>query len=209
MTRPGRRSGAAGRSSLPLALELPAVWCHLSLDPARDAVDVPAQVDERITAEPELAPGRQALLDLCFGWADSARQLGAGLAAMRYDEHASFGLAMATLLVFRVGLDPRRPVDAELQRLRDELSAAQPNDQYPPHLEEVDLPIGRSLRLDAVRDPTADGSEPEPLRFQHWIPLPERSYTLEFEATTSNLALAPDVAAEVDAIVASAALPGP
>jgi len=172
----------------------------------RDAVDVPAQVDERIAGEPDLAPARQALLDLFLGWADSARQLDAGLAAMRYDEHPTFGLAMATLLVFRLAMDPDQSVDAHLLALRDGLSAKQPNDRYPPHVEEVDMPIGRSLRIDAIREPTTDGGEPEPLRFvlQHLIPMPEKGYILQFDATTSNLDVAPDIAAEVDAIVASA-----
>ncbi len=66
--------------NLPLSFELPAVWCLLSLDPVRDAVDVPAQVDERIAGQPDLAPARQALLDLFLGWADSA---GAGAAPVR------------------------------------------------------------------------------------------------------------------------------
>jgi hypothetical protein len=196
--------------SLPLTFDLPAMWCLLSLDPAHDAVAVPAQVDERINGEPDLAPSRQALIDLFLGWAESARRLEAGLAAMRYEEHATFGLAMATLLVYRVARDPRRSIEEELDGLRDELSAAQPNDQYPPHLEVLDLPMGRSLRLDAVREPATDAAEPEALRFvlQHWIPLGGRGCTLEFEATTSNLALAPDIAAEVDAIVASVAEAG-
>jgi len=191
--------------NLPLSFELPAVWCLLSLDPVRDAVDVPAQVDERIAGQPDLAPARQALLDLFLGWADSARQLEAGLAAMRYDEHPTFGLAMATLLVFRLAMDPDESVDAHLLALRDGLSAKQRNDQYPPHVEEVDMPIGRSLRIDAVRQPATEGGEPEPPRFvlQHLIPMAEQGYILQFDASTSNLAVAPDIAAEVDAIVAS------
>lgn len=193
---------------LPLTIELPLVWCHLSLDPERDAVEVPAQVDALIAYQPDLAPARQALLDMFFGWADSARGLEAGMAAMRYGEDPTFGVAMATLLIFRLAREAGQPIEAELAALRTGFSAAQPNDQYPPHLQEVDTAVGRSLRVDAVRDPTSDPADPQALRFvlQHWVPLPDHGYTLEFEATTSNLAMAPDIAAEVDAIVASVTL---
>jgi len=190
---------------LALAVDLPAAWCHLSLVPERDGVEVPAQVDQLIAGQADLAPARQALIDLFLGWASSASGLGATMAAMRYDEDPVFGVAMATLLVLLRDRDPAQSVDAELAALRDRLGRTEPADQHPPHVDVVTLPIGRSVRLEAVRDPTTTPSHPEALRFvlQHWIPLAGSPYTLEFEATTSNLVVAPQIAAEVDAIVAS------
>jgi len=188
-----------------LTLRLPGTWCHLTLDPEVDAVEVAAQVDERIAQQSDLAPARQALIDLFLGWGDSARELGATMAAMRYDQDPEFGLAAATLLVLTSARDETQPVEADLADLRDRLAKPEPFDQFPPHLEEVDLPLGRALRLEAVREPVSETPDRVRLRsvLQYWIPLAARPYTLEFEATTSNLVAAPDIAAEVEAIVAS------
>jgi len=198
----------SGDPTLPLELDLPAMWCPLSLDVEVDALRVPAEVDQRIADQPDLAPARQALIDMFLGWAESARGLEAGLAAMRYDDDAEFGMVMATLLLFRILRDPERPIEEDLAALREGLTPAQPNDQHPPRLREVDMSLGRCLRLEATRDPTEDPTRPQAPRFvlQHWIPLSGRNVTLQFESTTSNLAYAPYIAAEVDAIVASVTL---
>lgn len=197
-----------GDPPLPLALDLPPTWCALTLDRDQDADEVPRYVEARLAGDPSLAPARHALTDLILGWGAAADGLGAALAAMRYDDDAAFGTAMATLIAFVLDRDPAHPIDAELAALRERLAQPLPVDQHPPHVEEVDLAIGRAVRVHAVRDPTAEGEDPQVLRFvvQYWIPLAGRSSTLELEATTSNLALAPEIAAEVDAIVASAGL---
>jgi hypothetical protein len=188
---------------LRLGVSLPITWVNLTLDAATERDDVAQQVDDRIATEPELAPARAALMELCLGWAASARELGARMAAIRWDEDPAFGVAMATMLVFRLERSSSGPVEAELAALAGRLTEPLGNDQRPPVVDRVDVPIGQAMRVDAVRDPTPAGAPSEPLRsvIQYWIPVAGRADLLEIEATTANLALAPAIAEEVEAIV--------
>lgn len=186
------------------SIAFPPLWFHLPLVPGRDEDEVAAQVDERIAAEPDLAFARQELIDMLLNWASHGREVGAAFGGMRWEDHPRFGVAMATFLAHRLEQDPA-PVDQALATLRELLSPPLDIDQFPPRLAEVDLPCGRALRLEAVRDPTTDPARPEALRLcvQYWIPVDGSADLVQLDFSAANLALAHELSGEFDGIAAS------
>ncbi len=185
-------------------ISLPPQWFHLPLVPGRDEDEVASQVDARIAEDPNLVAARQLLIDMLLGWAHHGRQSGAAFGGMRWEDHPRFGVAMATFLAHRLEQDPA-PVDQALQTLRELLAPPLDIDQFPPRLAEVDLPCGRALRLEAVRDPTTDPAHPEALRLcvQYWIPVDASADLVQLDFSAANLALAHELSGEFDGIAAS------
>jgi hypothetical protein len=186
------------------SISFPPLWFHLPLVPGRDEEDVDVQVDARIVDEPSLGPVRQMLVDMLLGWARHGRQAGAAFGGMRWEDHPTFGVAMATFLAHRLEQDPQ-PVADGLAALRQLLAPPLAFDQFPPRLSEVDLPCGRALRLEAVRDPTSDATHPEALRLcvQYWIPVEASADLVHLDFSAANLALAHELSEEFAGIAAS------
>ncbi|HEX9545934.1 MAG TPA: hypothetical protein VF942_01280 [Acidimicrobiales bacterium] len=101
-------------------LQLPPGWFALSCDEATDRKEVPAKV-ARALRSTRLAATRKGLVGALLDWSTSARELGAACAAMRWQEHPTAGLGLASLMI---KLFEREPVDVdkELARLRPALS---------------------------------------------------------------------------------------
>jgi hypothetical protein len=196
------RSIARARAGEPWDVEvrLPPAWFYLSCDKATDGRQVPVSVDERIAIEPAIEPYRELLVESLLGWSATAARGGSAGAALRFGIEDRGEMVLATLTIERLERDRGEPA-AELANLRPLVERQIDSDEYPPRVTEFSLPIGRALRMQAVREPTS-GSGPAPqlrLVVDFWVPVAE-VVTLLFRFGTGALGHAGILCQEFDTI---------
>lgn len=204
---PESQPGAAEAPAV--SLDFPPGWFTLQCDPEIDRELVPAAVAARLAVDSGIG-AQDAIVKVLLGWSQTAADEGAFLAAMRWVRDATFGMGVATLTVRAFARDPGT-VAAELERLRPLLAEVTPADEFPPRLQAEQLPVGPSLRMEAVRRPSAP-STPLRLVIEYWIPLEDAGGapgTVQLSFGTSNLALADELSSEFDLIAFSLLLGEP
>jgi hypothetical protein len=183
-----------------IELETPPEWFSLVGDRAVDEAEVSRRVASRVKADRSLKVYGQAMAEAALEWSDVAATQGAAFAAWRWGLHPTFGFAMSSLLAHRLQRDPG-PAEDGLAPLAELLGVERPSDEFPPRIDEVQLRMGRAVRMHAVREPPPEEGQPQHLRLvvEYWLPLWDADL-VQMSFTTSNLALASELAAEYEGI---------
>lgn len=196
-------------TDLDAILTVPEAWIVCSLDPAIDAKQIPAQVDERIKRRRRLKSFRKLMTAAADDWAERCRQSGSMAAAVRWDISDTkppvpvFAyLDVAAAAAERVG-----PVEAGLEHLLEKMAQPHPDDEVKPQVSLVDLSIGRAVRREMVRG-YPDGS-PMQLAVEFWVPFEDKPEVLLLQFSSSNLAAAALLTGEFDLIAAQLAVSPP
>ena len=186
-------------TALDATLTVPEAWIVCSLDPAVDASQIPAQVDERIQHRRRLKPYRELMTTAANDWAERCRQSGSMAAALRWDVSDSKPPVPLFAYLDVVAV-------AAMENSLEELSRPHPDDEVKPQVAAVDLSIGPAVRRQMVRS-YPDGS-PMQLAVEFWVPF-EGGDVLLLQFSSSNLAAAAPLTAEFDLIAAQLAVSPP
>jgi hypothetical protein len=174
-------------------------------DPNDDRRATEVEVDAAIARKPELAGGRELLVEQAVGFAADARGRGALAAALAIDS-----LEGSPLSAYVFVLDGPRghpagdgdadaEADAEIDTLAEGLRLPRPGDAGGREVDLVDLPAGRAVRARFLAE-----TEPAPETnrvllmdcVQHWIPVPGEPAVMVLSCSTPHIAVG-DALAEV------------
>ena len=164
-------------------------------DPDQETrLDSTAQaVKRRTEAVPELAPARQALVDLLLGFWRDADEQGA-LAAATLWEPAPIAAVAASLTVLAFSNAP-----ATVEELLAGATGATTLDVRPREAAPVELAAGPGVRVRCVRRSGPDDDLLVDV-VEHWVPVPGHSDVLLLRGSTPCLDVADELADVFDAI---------
>lgn len=152
-----------------VSVVVPKSWCPSDPDPATRAASTAAAVDRRIAADPELAGARRELIDILLGFAETADEKGALVAATLW-EPGDYAPTVANVMV----LAAATPEPPGIDTLVEALARPAASDAGPRDVQEMQLPAGPAVRLRLLTATEGPPDEPSVVldAIQHWIPVP-------------------------------------
>jgi hypothetical protein len=182
-------------------------WMAYALDPGDTEAAVRREVDTHLARHPGPAGQRALLIDLLTAKSAGAREDGAVLGGLRYEDTGS-GASIASMAGWLVDRNPARTVDDEIADNLAGLSVARGIDQEPPTVRRVRLPYGPAVRLETSRRAPSGAATPVEHRMvfrtvEYHVPLLRPPASLLFvRFMTSDLAGAGRLGGEFETIVA-------
>jgi hypothetical protein len=174
-------------------LTVPPGWYLYDPDPDTRLDSTLKAVDSRIEAVPEVAPARQALVDVVLGlWRDADDQ-GALAAAVLWEPAPRAAVAASlTVLAFSDG-------PGTIEALLAGASAATGLDVGPREAAPVELPAGAAVRVRCLRRSGPDDDLLVDV-VEHWVPVPGHRDVLLLRGSTPCLDLGDELAAVFDRV---------
>lgn len=174
-------------------LTAPPGWYLYDPDPATRLDSTTRAVDSRIEAVPELAPARQALLDVLLGlWQDADHQ--GALAAAVLWQPAPMAAVAASLTVLAFSDGP-----GTVEEMLAGAAGATDLDVRPREAALAELPVGSAVRVRCVRRSGPDDDLLVDV-VEHWVPVPGQRDVLLLRGSTPCLDLGDELAAGFDRI---------
>lgn len=183
----------------------PEGWYRWECYPERRAEFDAAQVDARIAEQPELAEHRAQILEVLADFGAHADRCFAYAAATKW-EPAGEAPEVAHIMV--AGGERRHPQsnEREIAHLREVLFKPVDGDLSARTVEEVALKAGPAVRMHVIaKAPKSRRRDPTVVldTIQYWVPVPRRDEMIVLVGTTPSLGPREDLAATIEALVAS------
>ena len=175
------------------ALTVPPGWYLYDPDPKGRLDTTTRAVDRRIEAVPELAPARQALVDMLLGFWQDADGQGALAAALLWEPAPTAAVAAnLTVLAFRDG-------PSTVEELLAGAAAATDLDVRPRESALIERAAGPAVRVRCLRRSGPDDDLLVDV-VEHWVPVPGHREVLLLRGSTPCLDVADELADVFDRI---------
>jgi len=187
------------------AMDVPEDWYRWECYPERRAESDAAQVDARITAEPELARHRAQILEVLADFGAHADGCFAYAAATRW-EPAGDAPEVAHLMVAGGARHDPDSSDNEIAHLREALAKPVDGDVTARVVEKIALDAGPAVRVHVLaKAPGSGRGDPTVVldTIQYWVPVPQRDEMIVIVGTTPSLGPRDEFAATIDAAASS------